>query len=377
MKILSKLFCFLLVLHLAYEEDIYIVAGRTGTGKSALINRIAGYVATAEGKHQSITSEMKWIKIEKRGIIEFNNSIFIDTPGFSDLRGYKLNATELFLELMNGTKNANFKFILCYSAKDTRQHIVDGMNNMKLLFGQAIAKSALVVVTFPREKERSDLSALHQHIIDELNYNVKVVDFDSKNPLKNQNYKLKATLAALPSYTWELLHKARDKINTKATQLYLSPSNWDNKTVNYTTTTHHNETCYKVIDLRKTCFREEYKETTVWDEYYETCKEMGHMRQCLRKTRLLFTFVSCNYYEDYTYEDSKYPCKQRRPRTYSFTATYPYPCKEKVRQPYVCEQLRYTINQRNEGHCKNSDMQYWENEAWKLLSKNIRLSDFE
>ena len=88
-------------------------------------------------------------------------------------------------------------------------------------------------------------------------------------------------------------------------------------------------------------------------------------------------FKWCTNERDYIYDDHKYPCPQKKEKIYSFIQTYQDTCTEKVRQPYVCEQPRYTINQRNEGHCKNSDMQYWENEAWKLLSKNIRLSDFE
>ena len=66
MKILNTLLSFLLLLDCAYEKDIYIVVGRTGTGKSSIINRIAGHMTTAEGKYQSTTSEMKWIEIDKR-----------------------------------------------------------------------------------------------------------------------------------------------------------------------------------------------------------------------------------------------------------------------------------------------------------------------
>ena len=347
-------------------RGIYVVLGQTGVGKSSLINQIAGYNVAEEGKgFESMTSEMKEIFIDHRGVKEFRNSIFIDTPGFSDTRGYAINTTGLLIEMMeNINRTANFKFLLCNSAKDSRQYVQRIMNKLKIIFGTEIVKSTIIVLTFPRSGD--NLSELWEHLEEETNHELQIVKYDSKIPYDNQDAKLWTALERLTPYNWAMLENAKIRLDLIIKELYENNSNWVLKNRTALESVSEKETCYrtKVVPgaYKKKIFKHDVctsdRETTCyWKRTYDVCKQMG--------------MINCrNWVKRVTHEE--YSCY--RPLTYDCSTTEEVNehTNEIVKEAYDCHMPRVKEVVKYEKIYINSNIKYWRKEAKKQLILEIK-----
>ena len=346
---------------------IYVVIGETGVGKSSLINQIAGYNVTEEGtEFASMTSETKKLFIDDRGTKEFRNSIFVDTPGFSDTRGYAINTTGLLIEMMeNINRTANFKFLLCASAKDTRQYVQRIMDKLLKTFGTEIIKSTIIVLTFPRYK-KTNLTAVWELLKEQTNHELQIVKYDSKIPYDNQDAKLLTALEKLTPYNWVMLEEAIIRLDLMTKELYEHNSNWIMKNITALETVYEKETCYRTKEEYGSYGNRIFKSKQCTYDHKTTCYQRKEEEICNQKAVLLrdclvwLTRISQLPYD--CYKPLTVDCSTTEAVNQYITVIEPYDCH----MPRVKEVIKY------EKYYINSDDNYWRKEAKKQLISVIK-----
>ena len=127
-----------------------LITGKTGTGKSTLINGIVGAEVTEEGTSlQRCTTKV--IPIER--VIKGVKTIIWDTPGLQD----KLEKGDEYVQMMQSAGCGEADLVLyCTRMDDTRmrQDDIEAIKKLTSRFGEAIWNRTLIILTFANKVEK-------------------------------------------------------------------------------------------------------------------------------------------------------------------------------------------------------------------------------
>jgi len=133
------------------ESYTFIVMGKTGAGKSSILNSLVGFKKFPEGK--TLRAETKEV-VHYEGNLKHDNSTFtiIDTPGFYDTEGEDQknvnNIVQFFKNLKeSGGLNCVF-FVIPLTEQRFDQTLLTSLNLLRTLLGDDLFDMIKIIYTF-------------------------------------------------------------------------------------------------------------------------------------------------------------------------------------------------------------------------------------
>lgn len=120
-----------------------LVVGKTGVGKSALINALVGYEVSEETPVEAGTHRVEEISTELHGGVE---AIFYDSPGLHDCKGKEKEYLQQMIDVSQGLD----LILYCTKLTDTRitEEDCDTICEFTHAFGKDFWKNSVFVLTF-------------------------------------------------------------------------------------------------------------------------------------------------------------------------------------------------------------------------------------